>query len=149
MAIPDFLSKAAGTWHCKSSKLIMHDHPDRFCESTLKVEPAVLGRYAILSYSWKCDGKEQEGVLLLGVKKEDAVASFVDSFHTSGAIMPMRGEKTANAVSLQGSYAAPPGPDWKWRFAVSGEAGKIRFTMTNISPAGEEYPAVEAVYERK
>lgn len=148
MAIPEFLTKAVGHWATKDSKLMMHGQPERSSESKLTVATAVLGRFAVLSYSWKFDGQVQEGVLLLGGNKEEATASWVDSFHTGGGFMPLRGEQIPGRITLLGSYAAPPGPDWKWRFVISDEDSQIKFAMTNISPDGQEEPAVEAAYKR-
>ena len=148
MALPEFLTKSIGEWSCNESRLMMHDHADRLCESKLTITPAVMGKFVLLSYHWRLDGKDQEGALLLGAKKDAAIASWVDTFHTSSSIMPLRGEYDATKVSLQGFYAAPPGPDWKWRFDIAGENGQLRFTMANITPDGHEEPAVAALYQR-
>jgi hypothetical protein len=147
VAIPDFLKRTVGQWS-GNSKLMLPGEPDRESESKLTLAPTAKGRLITLSYTWKCDGEEQEGMLLLSGVKEGAVASWVDSWHNGDKIMAMRGKSGAGNVTLLGSYAAPPGPDWGWRFVISEEGLKLKLIMTNISPQGEEEPAVEAEYER-
>jgi hypothetical protein len=54
-------------------------------------------------------------------------------------------------LTLSGTYAAPPGPDWGWRIEITAGPGvdALRITMHNIWPDGErEETAVEAVYTR-
>jgi hypothetical protein len=52
-------------------------------------------------------------------------------------------------VSLRGSYAAPPGPDWSWRIEIEAEGVSFLLVrMFNITPLGEEALAVLARYER-
>ena len=51
-----------------------------------------------------------------------------------------------NALSLLGSYAAPPGPDWGWRIVLEPLSETLQIRMDNITPDGEDLPAVEATY---
>jgi uncharacterized protein (TIGR03067 family) len=147
IAMPEFLTNAIGEWSGKT-KLLMPGERDRTSDSKLTIAKTAMGKFLTLSYTWSYDGNDQQGMLLLGAGKNGSVASWVDSWHNGNAIMAMRGESAGN-VTLLGSYPAPPGPDWKWRFVISEDGGKLKFVMTNISPKGEEYPAVEAEYQRK
>ena len=78
-------------------------------------------------------------------------AHWIDSWHMDHAAMTCTGTVSGNVISVRGTYAAPPGPDWGWRIDLSVEPAKLRLTMFNISPAdlgGGEALAVEAVYRR-
>jgi hypothetical protein len=64
--------------------------------------------------------------------------------------MEFRGEADRDGcMSALGSYSPPPGPDWGWRIILDAdpEAG-LRILMVNITPDGEEAPAIEADYTR-
>jgi [ribosomal protein S5]-alanine N-acetyltransferase len=122
------------------------------CATALAVTPVAGGKFLAFAYAWSFEGAAQEGLIVLGNDNDAGTASaaFVDSFHMSGEVMHCTGSVDAGgAVSVLGHYAAPPGPDWGWRIAVS-QAGKsdLRIAMYNISPDGTEYPAVQADYRR-
>jgi hypothetical protein len=52
-------------------------------------------------------------------------------------------------LSVAGTYAAPPGPDWGWRITIEPQSpAAFRLRMYNISPAGPSDLAVEAIYAR-
>ena len=64
------------------------------------------------------------------------------------AVMALAGTDADCArIRLQGSYAAPPGPDWGWRIALDVTQTSLTLSMTNIFPDGREQAAVEAGYE--
>jgi hypothetical protein len=55
----------------------------------------------------------------------------------------------AGSLDVRGSYAAPPGPDWGWRTVIeTGEEDSLQMLMYNVTPDGQEVPAVDAVYRR-
>lgn len=65
--------------------------------------------------------------------------------------MHCAGTLTLDGVaSVQGRYAAPPGPDWGWRITLtpSSDAAFV-LRMFNITPDGTEMLAVEAPYTRR
>jgi hypothetical protein len=52
-------------------------------------------------------------------------------------------------LSVRGSYAAPPGPDWGWRIEITPDGRTLRIVMFNIWPDGSrEDLAAEASYTR-
>jgi hypothetical protein len=52
-------------------------------------------------------------------------------------------------LRLNGSYAAPTGPDWGWQIHIHpGEGQGARITMHNVVPAEDPYQVVELVLER-
>ena len=119
--------------------------------SALSVVPVAGDSFLRFDYDWAFEGEAQSGVLLLGVDEEDAAsAAWVDSFHMSSKIMCCTGTASANAIELSGTYAAPPGPDWGWRIAVSSvSSAALQIVMHNISPEGQEDLAVQIDYTRK
>jgi hypothetical protein len=53
-------------------------------------------------------------------------------------------------MSLCGSYAAPPAPDWGWQIEISWPGpALLRKLMFNLAPQGQSEPAVEATYTRQ
>ena len=50
-------------------------------------------------------------------------------------------------ITVRGSYAAPPGPDWGWRIETTPRADALRITHTNIDADGKDL-AAEGVYSR-
>ena len=116
------------------------------------VTPVLGGRFVRVDYTWAYHGEPQEGSLQVGYDATDAafVASWIDTWHLGGRIMACRGGAMAGGgVSLLGSYAAPPGPDWGWRITIEpAGANAFRLLMYNITPEGTEELAVEAEYTR-
>ena len=54
------------------------------------------------------------------------------------------------SISVRGTYAAPPGPDWGWRIVLGPHDGAaLHLQMYNISPDGTEEVAVHAEYTRQ
>ncbi|HSK76202.1 MAG TPA: DUF1579 family protein, partial [Thermoanaerobaculia bacterium] len=94
----------------------------------------------------------QEGSLLIGFNKktETITAHWIDSFHNGNNVMACTGPKPDGpSLSVQGSYAAPPGPDWGWRIRITPDGDALRIVMHNLWPeGGQEDLAVEATYTR-
>jgi hypothetical protein len=103
-----------------------------------------------LEYSWSYQGKPQHGSLVLKLEGPMVNASWTDTWHTGNQPMALTG-KNAPILSVRGSYAAPPGPDWGWRIKLSAPGEQLRMVMWNIAPSehgGKEELAVEAVFKR-
>jgi hypothetical protein len=149
MSIPDRIAQLTGHWAGPSKLWLSPDAPARESASTAVVKLAAKGRCLVVEYTWAFEGEEQEGLLVLGPGGEpgSVAGSWVDSWHMSDAFMALAGGIEDGArISVLGSYAAPPGPDWGWRVAIEPGAETFKLLMYNISPEGAEAPAVEAVY---
>jgi hypothetical protein len=122
-------------------------------KSTLVVAPAAKGKFLTFTYTWSHEGREHEGLLLVGNQNEkhEATGAWVDSWHMSGGVWPCKGSVSDDGVvKLLGSYEAPPGPDWGWRIEISATDGRsLTLRMFNISPEGMEEPAVVAEYQKR
>jgi len=149
----DPIISCAGNWSGRKS---LRD-PDRIAPqespSTVAISTILNGRFVRLDYTWEYQGCPQQGSLLIGHDPgtEVATAHWVDTWHMGFQVMASRGSIGGDGeISLRGSYAAPPGPDWGWRTIISpGEGQRLRITMFNISPEGREELAVEASYSRE
>ncbi|HEX2094358.1 MAG TPA: DUF1579 family protein [Longimicrobiaceae bacterium] len=148
----DALLACAGYWHGTSTLL---DPSCGVAEESLSratVAPVLDGRFVRLDYTWSYQGAPQEGSLLLGMDPKTSLSSahWIDTWHMGRAVMACQGgASNSGALSVRGSYAAPPGPDWGWRIdVIPEEEGMLRVTMFNISPGGEEELAVNTVYRR-
>jgi hypothetical protein len=89
--------------------------------------------------------------MLIGfVPKENlATMHWIDSWHMSNKVLALQGVMEADgSINVLGSYPAPPDPDWGWRIVVKPAGTSLNILMFNISPKGEEYPAVEATYNK-
>ena len=54
-----------------------------------------------------------------------------------------------SVLRLNGSYAAPTGPDWGWQIhSHPGEGKGGRIPMHNVVPGEDPYQVVELVLER-
>lgn len=150
MSIPQSLTDLAGEW-VGTNLLWLADEPLRESRTTMTIETAARGRFAVMRYTWADEGEPQDGLLLVGrpSKKGGLEAVWIDSWHMGHGTMTLGGAPNeSDEVSLAGSYAAPPGPDWGWRIEIVPDAGGFRLLMFNIAPDGEVYPAVEARYSR-
>lgn len=155
MSILDALSACAGSWHGPSTLQDPHNSIAEESQSDLTVTPVLGGRFVRLDYTWSYQGKPQEGSLLIGFQKKEDVFTghWIDSFHMGTKVMGLQGPNpSGSTLSLLGSYAAPPGPDWGWRIEITPETeGTLRMVMFNLWPeseGGQQDLAVEASYTR-
>ena len=76
----------------------------------------------------------------------------MNNFHNGTRIMVSEGKEgeSPDKPNVLGSYPAPEGPDWGWRTTLE-MRGKDNLVVThyNITPDGDESPAVEFDYKRK
>jgi hypothetical protein len=125
---------------------------DFVSQSELSVSSVAKGKFLKFDYTWNHEGVSQEGMILFGydMKAETATGAWVDSWHQSSKVMSCQGTiDSTGTIDLRGSYEAPPGPDWGWRFVINAPSGsELKLAMYNVSPDGEEELAVEANYKR-
>jgi hypothetical protein len=149
MSVPSELEKLVGEWQ-GTNLLWLSEQPIK-SETTATVKSAAGGTCLCVEYVWKYEGEAQEGILLLGSQGEGRMQGiWRDSWHSSGEFMISDGKAEGpDQVQILSHYAAPPGPDWGWRTHLR-SLGNDRFeiAMVNISPEGEEDPAVRMEYRR-
>ncbi len=148
----DRLAACTGRWQGSSRLHDPHTGKPEDTASTAVVSALLGGRFIRLDYTWSYQGAGQEGSLLIGHQSDrgKATVHWIDSWHMSDAVLACEGTLDADgSISVQGSYAAPPGPDWGWRIGIrTGDGPALRVVMHNITPDGQEALAVEAAYAR-
>ena len=122
-------------------------------EATALVSTVAQGQFISVAYTWAFEGAPQDGLILFRaeIDAEPTGAVWLDSWHMRNDMMPCDGTRDdRDVVSLQGSYAAPLGPDWGWRIEVeSHERASLVVRMINVSPEGQEALAVLDQYQRR
>lgn len=153
MSPVEMLAALAGTWRGTSTLQDPNTGKPDESPSTLTVMPVLAGRFVRLDYTWVYRQKPQEGSLLIGFDDPSQAVSayWIDSWHMGNKAMTCGGTANEPGVSVRGTYAAPPGPDWGWRIDVVPEHDGLRVVMFNIYPVedgGKEELAVTANYVR-
>jgi cytidine deaminase len=152
MSFGTHLRDLVGEWTGTNRLWLTPDDPVRESDSTASVTLEAHGACAIIKVTWAEEGQPQEGVLVVRTQTEpgDVDVVWMDSWHMSDRFMLCRAEnEDPDSLSVLGSYAAPPGPDWGWRIVLrAGGPDAFGILMTNITPQGQEVPAVEATYVR-
>ena len=152
MSMLEKLMSYTGSWRGNNR---LHDPTTNAPEdspATATITSVLGGRFIRLDYTWAYQGNPQAGSLLIGYETEADVvtAHWIDTWHMGDKVMACRGAiSDSGELSVLGSYAAPPGPDWGWRTIITPREGqRLRMVMVNISLDGQEYLAVEADYSR-
>ena len=105
-------------------------------EGTIEVQSS-----AVL-YTWSYEGQTKQGRIDFG---PDGV-SWSDTWHQPKSMACRPFEVPGALLAVQGSYAAPPGPDWGWRIGMAQRpSGERVLQMTNVASRGEEGRAVRLV----
>jgi hypothetical protein len=140
-----------GQWSGTKQLWLAPDAEAVTSESTAQVSTVAQGQFIALAYTWAIEGQPQDGLILFppGAGETGSRAAWLDSWHVRDDMMPCEAAQAGSVVSLNGSYAAPPGPDWGWRIEIeAGQRDALVFRMFNITPEGQEALAVRAEYER-
>lgn len=120
-------------------------------QTTAQMSSVGQGQFITIRYRWEFEDEPQDGMIAFRSEMDQALtrAVWLDSWHMRNDIMVCEAMTRDGVVSIQGSYAAPPGPDWGWRIEIeTGDASSLVIRMINITPLGEEALAVLAQYER-
>jgi hypothetical protein len=142
MSVLHGLAACAGAWRGTNT---LHDpsagKPEE-SPSDLTVTPVLGGKFIRLDYTWAYQGEAQEGSLLLGfdAKADEVSGHWIDTWHMGKTAMACLGSTpVGGTLSVQGSYAAPPGPNWGWRIEITPDDGRtLRIVHFNIDPDGKE-----------
>jgi hypothetical protein len=148
VGINDLIGKWQGTNHLWLSP----EEPVRTSESSAEIRTTAQGQFNEIRYNWAYEGQLQEGRLILGQAAGQKIVQAVwfDTWHMRDLFMVCEGGvQDDGTVPVQGTYAAPPGPDWGWQMTIEPKDKDLfRFLMHNISPEGEKMLAVEVTYSR-
>ncbi len=141
------LSRSKGHWEGTKKLWLAPGKSKCECSITANVTDSVLGRSAVIAYSWLLEGVRQEGHLLLTTDfgKGAVQAAWVDSFHKSTGIMILKGEFTANnTIDLMGHYSDSKGPDSGCRMIIREPDDRtLDLIVYNVIPTGKEQLAIE------
>ncbi len=152
MSIPATLINLVGNWSGVNRLWLSPDDPMRMSDATADVSVVAQGRFLSIAYTW-VEGKPQEGLILLGwqTTSGELQATWLDTWHNGDRMMPCQGHLADDVrVAVQGTYPAPPGPDWGWQIAIEpGDQDSFRIVMDNILPDGMHVLAVEIALTRK
>ena len=147
------LGSLVGEWAGRNQLWLEPGTPVQECKVDASVVGVARGAGIAIRYAWEQGGSPHEGLLVVRnapeVGAEDMI--WVDSFHTGGQFMRLRGEADdAGRVAALGSYPAPEGPDWGWRIALGSDGSdELHLLMYNIAPDGTVFPAVETRLARR
>jgi hypothetical protein len=117
--------------------------------SELRVDPLLGGRFLRFEEQGFFGGKARAGEMCFGFHADAGryEMSWIDSFHTGSAIMTSTGPAREDGViAVTGSYGAGA-ETWGWRTEIHAGA-ELVMRAFNITPAGEEFPAIETVWRR-
>ncbi|MGH7719029.1 MAG: DUF1579 family protein [Gemmatimonadaceae bacterium] len=148
----DLLTACAGSWRGTNTLQDPHAGKPEASPSTAMLTPVLGDRFVRFDYTWDYQGAPQEGSMLIGFEPEENTfnAHWVDSWHMGRKVMVCSGPTPSDStLTVRGTYAAPPGPDWGWRIDITPDGGRaLRMVMFNVWPDGREELAVEASYTR-
>lgn len=151
MGIADEFAVYAGRWRGTNNlHLPWLPDPLRKSPSEMTISLKANGQFAAFDYTWVYEGEPQEGFLILGGVRSDAVqAVWTDSWHNRDVLMSCNGKKAEDgSFSVKGHYKVEGHPDWGWRTEIIPGDETVRIVMYNISPEGEEELAVETDFTR-
>ena len=145
------LSSLVGRWGGRTRLWLDPAKPPQEGDGELRIEAVLGGRWLRFEEHGFAAGQSHAGEMLLGFQREPAEyqASWIDTFHTAGAILFSTGAPRADGIiAVTGSYAAGP-ERWGWRTEIEPlPEGTLILRAVNIAPNGAEYPALETRWRR-
>ena len=105
------------------------------------------GRFVRFTYRSQLDGKPLAGELLIAYESGEKLyrTSWIDSFHTSPAILVSQGNDGGGAIDVSGRYFVGEGHGhWGWRTVIDDSTdGVLVIRMFNIEASGQEDLGIE------
>ncbi|MGH9946130.1 MAG: DUF1579 family protein [Pyrinomonadaceae bacterium] len=150
MSLNEKLLTLAGDWN-GTNRLNMSWELDPIKESgsTASVRTRAGGTCIEIAYTWKFEGKPQEGLIIISDDAGNVHAVWTDSWHSANVLMSCAGTtNAAGAANLKGFYKVDGHPDWGWRTEIIPSGDKFEYKMFNVTPEGEEEWAVEMEFSR-
>lgn len=147
------LQSLAGSYSGTTRTWLDPDAAPDVSAGELHAQAILGGRWLRLEQLGSVAGTAHAGELLLGYHIDGAEFElcWVDSFHTGSAMMMSSGKpRQDNVISVTGSYAAGS-ERWGWRTELHlpiEQPGPLTLRAFNISPAGQEWPAIESIWTR-
>lgn len=147
------LSALTGAWQGLNQLWLYPGDPVHESESLAEINAAFQEQFTALQYTWAEAGKPQAGCLMLTQATEENTVKAVwfDTWHMAHQFMVCEGSvDDKGVISVTGSYAAPPSPDWGWQIDIEPKSeNTFHFRMYNITPDGEKFLAVKVTYTRQ
>lgn len=138
------LADIAGRWRGDTELYLDPSAAPELSHTEATIEALLGGRWIRIDYRGTAMARPHAGVLLLGFHRDANAfeAAWIDSFHTGTAMMMSVGEPRADdAVSVLGSYAAGD-QRWGWRTTLRRTPSELVIESFNITPEGQEHPAI-------
>lgn len=137
-----------GVWKGKKRLWLSPGEPELNSDSRAHVAISDDQRHLEIDYDWVFKERRQTAVITALLKGNGkAEMKWSDTFHTSGAGMPLRGRVAPDGlISVRGTYDE----EWGWRIDVDPRGARsFRLAMYNVTPEKKEELAVEIVFRRE
>ncbi len=145
-----WLASLAGTYVGETKTWLDPSGAPDVSPEEVHVRPLLGGRFVAFESLGAIGGQARSGELRVGfhVDLDRWEATLIDSFHTGTSVLVSNGRpREDGVVEVLGHYAA--GPElWGWRTELSADGDTLTWRAFNVSPAGEVYPATEAILRR-
>ncbi|WP_373046896.1 DUF1579 family protein [Vulgatibacter sp.] len=150
-AAHEALAAMVGQWRGPTKTWLDPSAPPDESITEATVEPLLGCRWIRIDYRGRVLGKLHAGQMIVGFHKDaqEHEIAWLDSFHTGTAMMFSIGKASGDgSVSVLGSYAAGP-ERWGWRTGLRMDDGRLVLEAWNITPDGQEFPAIETRLARR
>jgi hypothetical protein len=146
------LLKFCGEWEGRSR--VWFEPGDPVDDSVIRgtIKPLFDGRFVMHEYTGSFQGKPIEGLTIYGhyLKTGKFQSLWLDTFHV-GTTMMLSDGVGGDRVNVLGHYGGEEDPSqaWGWRSEIIQEnSDQLTLLAFNITPDGEETPAMQIDYTR-